>query len=260
MSVKAWLWGFGLTVTLAQGGFDSGRPVLPPWAAPLLPGIGTHDPRTRVDPDRAPWRALGKVQAAAGGVRASCTGTLVAPFTVLTAAHCLFNVRTARYYAASSIFFLAGLDRDRDEGRARVRSYAIGSGYDPRDPFGTIGSDWALLTVDHRLGTPDHILKLSVEPAGVGTRVMLGGYGQDHAYVLMADLSCRIIGMASDRTGRPLLRHDCAATRGVSGAPLLVQDGNQWRVAGMDVAAKGSRAEGVAVILDSAARQLESMR
>jgi hypothetical protein len=43
----------------------------------LLPGIGTHDPRIRVDPDVVPWRAVGKLQAASMNFRASCTATLV---------------------------------------------------------------------------------------------------------------------------------------------------------------------------------------
>jgi len=33
-------------------------------APPPLPGIGTHDPRIRVEPDVGPWRAVGKLQAA----------------------------------------------------------------------------------------------------------------------------------------------------------------------------------------------------
>jgi hypothetical protein len=31
-----------------------------------LPGVGAHDPRLRIDPNAAPWRAVGKLQASAG--------------------------------------------------------------------------------------------------------------------------------------------------------------------------------------------------
>src|SRR5579885_1399649 len=43
---------------------------------PVLPGIGATDPRIRIDPNTVPWRAVGKLQATAGGLYESCTGTL----------------------------------------------------------------------------------------------------------------------------------------------------------------------------------------
>src|SRR2546423_10293558 len=50
----------------------------------VLPGIGARDPRVRLDPDRIPWRAVGKVQATSLNFRQTCTGTLVGPSPVLT--------------------------------------------------------------------------------------------------------------------------------------------------------------------------------
>jgi len=45
-------------------------------------------------PDSVPWRAVGKLQAASTNLRVLCTGTLVGPSIVLTAAHCVYNPRT----------------------------------------------------------------------------------------------------------------------------------------------------------------------
>jgi hypothetical protein len=56
--------------------------------APLLPGLGTHDPCGRLDRGQVPWRAVGNLQAATLNLRVLCTGILVGPSTVLTAAHC----------------------------------------------------------------------------------------------------------------------------------------------------------------------------
>lgn len=51
---------------------------------PLLPGIGPDDRRVAVDPARPPWDAIAKVQSEIGN---RCTGALIAPDVVLTAAH-----------------------------------------------------------------------------------------------------------------------------------------------------------------------------
>jgi protease YdgD len=64
-------------------------PVMQPASAaelPLLPGIGVVDRRVAVDPGQPPWDAIAKVQTNIG---TRCTGALIAPGTVLTAAHCL---------------------------------------------------------------------------------------------------------------------------------------------------------------------------
>jgi protease YdgD len=71
--------------------------------APLLPGLGTHVPRGRLDPDQVPWRAVGNLQAATLNLRVLCTGTLIGPSTVLTAAHCACNLRTQREFLPETL-------------------------------------------------------------------------------------------------------------------------------------------------------------
>ena len=47
-------------------------------------------------------------------------------------------------------------------------------------------------------------------------------------------LACRMLGQRRDSAGQVLLVHDCAGTRGVSGAPLLARGADgQWAVAGI---------------------------
>ena len=53
-----------------------------------------------------PWRAIGKLQAASENFRKTCTGSLVGPALVLSAAHCLFNPRTGRFFPPGSVHFL----------------------------------------------------------------------------------------------------------------------------------------------------------
>ncbi len=68
----------------------------------------------------------------------------------------------------------------------------------------------------------------------------------------MADTACRIVGRLLDAGGRFLLRHNCTGTRGISGAPLLIEKAGKLQVAGVDVAAETGIAGGAAVVLDEA--------
>jgi protease YdgD len=216
-------------------------------ARPLLPGIGSHDARTRLDPNRKPWRAVGKLQATAGNLHISCTGTLIGPATVLTAAHCLFNIRTQRYFPPSSLHFLIGYERGAYAGHAGVRALTPNPDYDPRQPIETLGSDWAVVTIDAELGAPGRTLTLLDRTPAIGTPVMIGGYSQDHAYELTGDVSCRVVGEERDPRGQRLLRHDCSATHGESGGPLLTNENGTWCIAGIDVAARATNVGGIAV-------------
>jgi protease YdgD len=213
---------------------------------PLVPGISAHDPRVHIDPNREPWRAIGKLQAAVGGVQLSCTGTLIGPATVLTAAHCLFNPRTRAYVPATSLHFLTGFAGDTFAGHAAGRRFILGPGYDPAAPDKTRGADWALVTLDQPLGKNRALALLDHAPA-IGAEVMIGGYNRDFRFALTADTACRIVGLTQDSGGRPLLHHNCTGTQGVSGAPILLRENGRWLVAGVDVAAELGLASGYAL-------------
>lgn len=223
---------------------------------PVLPGIGAHDPRVRTNPNAVPWRAVGKLQATSGGLHMSCTGTLIAPEIVLTAAHCVFNPRTRHNFLPESLHFLIGYNGDDYAGHAVGVRLVTGPGYNPLRPQQTWGSDWALLTISSRLGTPDRVLALRDQELSVGTDVMTGGYSQDHPLVLMIDPKCRITGQAADGNARPLLVGDCAATRGVSGGPVLIADGKNWSIGGIYVAASMGVQSGIVVPLADVQAQL----
>ena len=151
----------------------------------------------------------------------------------LTAAHCVYTPRTGRNLPPGSLHFLIGYDGSRYAGHAIGIKLETGPGYDPIRPYQTRGSDWALISLDTKLGSADRVLPMISEPPEVGSTIMLGGYQQDHPLVLMADTECRIVGRATDAGGRLLLRHNCTGTRGDSGAPLLIEKGGKWYTGGL---------------------------
>ncbi|WP_455172086.1 trypsin-like serine peptidase [Azospirillum largimobile] len=198
---------------------------------PLLPGVGPGDRRVPVDATAAPWRSVVRVQTNLAG---RCTGALVGPRTVVTAGHCLFNPRTRRFLQASSLHVLFGYDRGEFTRHVRVARVATDPAYDPAAATPMAAADWAVLTLSEPAPESVPPLPVGAAPLPAGTPLMLGGYSQDRAQVLMADRDCRLLGESAG-----LLVHDCDATRGTSGGPLLVRsaDGQGWAVAGVGVAA-----------------------
>jgi len=199
-------------------------------------GIGP-DRRDRISVDQMPWRAVGRLQFALGAELGHCTGAMIGPATVLTAAHCLFEPHSHSKLPLGTLHFLLAFEQDHYAGVAEIAADKIGPGYDPRDEKRTGGSDWAVLTLDRKLADPGHVLALRVEPPADGTAVMIGGYSRDFPLYITVDSRCQILSHGRDANGHELLVHDCVATRGASGAPVLVHDGSTWTIAGVDVTA-----------------------
>jgi protease YdgD len=80
-------------------------------------------------------------------------------------------------------------------------------------------------------------LPVGKEALAPGTAVALAGYNQDRAQLLVADADCHLIGTVRSPDGGAFFTHDCAATRGTSGAPLLARHGDGWEVVGINIAA-----------------------
>jgi protease YdgD len=216
-------------------------------AATTHPGVSQVDRRVPVPLDRAPWIALVRVQTELG---ARCSGFLVAPQVVMTAAHCLFLPRVRRFIRPESVHVLVGYEAGHFRAHARVTGFTVAAGYRPLDEAGTAGADRAVLVLERRVAPVEDVLAEAPVPAMLPASVRLGGYGQDRDEIAVADPACRLTGEAADGQGRPLLAHDCDAARGTSGAPLLWQqpDG-RWAAVGIQVAATAGGAGGFAVPL-----------
>jgi protease YdgD len=230
---------------LAAGGWLL---AVPATAEPLipraeLPGLGQGTTRRTVDAAAAPWRSLVRVQTELGQ---RCTGALIAPDQVLTAAHCITAPRRNQLLQPGSVHVLRGYAAGQYTAHRRVVSFRTGAGYQPTER-GPAGEDWAIL----RLNASLDAVPLPLRRGAPGDPVVLGGYQQDRSEVLTADTDCQLLA-PQPVAGAVVLRHSCVGTRGTSGAPLLRREADgSWSIVGVAVAATRSNAGGIAVPVEA---------
>jgi protease YdgD len=165
--------------------------------------------------DAADWEAVGRLDI---GGKGFCTGTLIAPRLVLTAAHCLYDRTSKARIDHSEVEFLAGWRNGRAGAYRKVRRAVVHPDYifDGDVSSDRVRNDVALLELQRP------IQNTTIKPFSTAARPRPGdsvgvvSYAQDRSEAPSLQEVCKVLAQQEG-----VLVTSCSVDFGSSGAPIF---------------------------------------
>lgn len=194
--------------------------------------------------DAGDWEAVGRLNI---GGKGFCTGALIAPRLVLTAAHCLYDTRTKARIDHNEVEFLAGWRNGRAGAYRKVRRAVVHPDYvfDGQVSPTRVRNDVALLELDHP------IQNTTIEPFGTAARPRPGdsvgvvSYAKDRSEAPSLQEVCKVLAQQEG-----VLVTSCSVDHGSSGAPIFAFRDGQAHI--VSVVSAKAEVEGQNVSLGTA--------
>ncbi|QBF33175.1 serine protease [Thalassococcus sp. S3] len=161
------------------------------------------------------WQAVGQLDISGAGF---CTGALIAPDLVLTAAHCLFDKTTGKQINPETIEFRAGWRNGRASAYRMVKRAVVHPNYDYGDAVSSerVRNDVALLELRREIRNTT-VVPFETAPRPVaGDQVGVVSYAMDRANAPSLQEVCAVLARQQG-----VLVMSCNVDFGSSGAPIF---------------------------------------